>query len=246
MEIVVTGRNTEIPARFREHVEEKVSKVETLSNRVQRVDVEVTFEPNPRQADKAERIELTVRGKGPVIRAEASASDRYGALDLATAKLLERLRRHHDRSRDHHRRGEKLPPELLTPADLPPLPGEAGDTADAGDGDAGAQEPAPLVDDAKHLEVPTEKDTILEQQIGDSPVIVRQKLNDATPMTADQALYQMEMLGHDFFQFVDDATGQPCVVYKRRGWTYGLLRLDAKVEGWAGATDGQAAIDAVS
>ena len=97
MEIIVKGRNTEVSDRFRGHVEDKLQKIEQFAPRAQRVDVELTHEPNPAQAETSKRIEITIRDKGPVIRAEASASDSYGALDLAMGKLIERLRRARDR-----------------------------------------------------------------------------------------------------------------------------------------------------
>lgn len=209
MEIVVVGRNTEVPDRFRRHVEEKLSKVEQLAPRVQRVDVELTHERNPRLAECAERIELTVRDKGPVIRAEADASEPYAALDLATAKLMERLRRARDRRKDHHRRGVSPPPG--TPAE--------------------ERAPAAPADELRPVP-PTEPGVAVESQLGDSPVVVRQKLHEARPMTVDQALYEMELVGHPFFLFIDEETGQPCVVYHRRGWTYGVIRLNTVVADW--------------
>jgi ribosomal subunit interface protein len=209
MEIVVKGRNTEITDRFRGHVEEKLAKIEQFAPRAQRVEVELTHERNPRQADQAERIEITVRDKGPVIRAEAKASDFYGALDVASGKLLERLRRTRDRRKDHHR---YAPP---APVGNPALTTE--ETAE----DQLPDRPVP----------PTEPGQSVEAQLGDSPVIVRQKLHEARPMTVDQALYEMELVGHPFFLFIDDETGQPCVVYHRHGWTYGVIRLDTVVAG---------------
>lgn len=202
MEIVVKGRNTEIADRFREQVEEKLGKIEQLAPRAQRVDVELTHERNPRQSDQAEKIEITVRDKGPVIRAEASASDRYGALDLAVGKLVERLRRVRDRRKDHHRYS-------------PPPPGQAPSVE---------QEPEVEWEERPHP--PTRPGESVEAQLGDSPVIVRQKLHEATPMTVDQALYEMELVGHPFYLFIDEETGQPCAVYHRHGWTYGVIRLD--------------------
>lgn len=210
MEIVVVGRNTEISDRFREHIEEKLEKVQQLAPLAQRLDVELTREKNPRLADRAERMELTLRGKGPVIRAEAAASDRYGALDLAYAKLMERLRRARDRRKDHHRYPIPQPTEL--PADLLPQKEEP------------QEEPAP-----EKPELPSEHGVAVESQLGDSPVIVRQKLHEANPMTVDQALYEMELVGHPFYLFIDEETKQPCVVYHRHGWTYGVLRLDTTV-----------------
>jgi len=211
VEIIVKGRNAEVSDRFRVHVEEKLQKVEQLAPRAQRVEVEVTHEPNPAQAETSERIEITVRDKGPVIRAEASASDRYGALDLAIGKLLERLRRARDRRKDHRRRAEVKQPLTLTPDDVNvKTPEEVEPEA------------------ATELAVPTTPGEAIETQLGDSPVVVRQKLYEATPMSVDQALYEMELVGHPFYLFIDEETRQPCAVYHRHGWTYGVIRLDTR------------------
>lgn len=199
MEIVTVGRHTEVTDRFRTHVEDKLGKVEQLAPRAQRVDVEVTHEKNPRLADVRERVELTVRDKGPVIRAEAAADDRYAALDLALNKLYERLRRARDRRKDHHSNNPRPPVDVrpYTPAEPEPEP------------------PRPLA--------PGEES---ETQLGDSPVIIRQKVHSAKPMSIDDALYEMEMVGHDFFIFVNSETDRPSAVYRRRGWSYGVIELD--------------------
>lgn len=210
MEVVVVGRNTEIPDRFRTHVEEKLAKVEQLAPETQRVDVILTHERNPRLADNAERIELTVRGRGPVVRAEASAPDRLAALDAAVGKLSERLRRMRDRMKDR-RKGNG--------AALPAIPEPAAQATSA---------PAPSTSAAEDA-TPKKPGQATETQLGDSPVVVRQKLHEATPMTVDQALYQMELVGHPFYLFIDEDTGQPCAVYHRHGWTYGVIRLDTVV-----------------
>ena len=62
-------------------------------------------------------------------------------------------------------------------------------------------------------------------------------------MSLDQALYEMELVGHDFFLFVDVATRVPSVVYRRRGWSYGVIHLkvdaaDGQSEPSLGATAG--------
>ncbi|MGC0143223.1 MULTISPECIES: ribosome hibernation-promoting factor, HPF/YfiA family [unclassified Pseudactinotalea] len=208
MEIVVVSRHTEVQERFRRHAEEKLAKVSQLSPYAQRVDVEVTHERNPRQADKAERVELTVRAKGPVVRAEASAQDRHAALDLAAGKLMERLRRARDRRKNHKGRPAAPPwqdvvaPDLVTDVVEEPAPESNGPTA------------------------PTEPGVAVEDQLGDSPVIIRQKMHESKPMTVDQALAEMELVGHPFYLFIDSETDQPCVVYHRHGWTYGVIRLN--------------------
>lgn len=197
MEIVVVGRHTDVPEKFRRHVNDKLAKVTQLAPAAQRVDVEVSHERNPRQSDLSERVELTVRDKGPVIRAEACADDRYAALDLALAKLLERLRRVRDRRKDHHGR------PVLTPVDV---------------------RPAAPVDVPSPAGAPGGADPDVTT-LGDSPVSIRRKVHAAEPMTIDDALYEMELVGHDFFLFVDAETHQPAVVYRRHGWSYGVIQL---------------------
>lgn len=204
MEIVVVGRHTEVPERFRRHVEDKLTKVTQLAPRAQRVDVEVTHERNPRLSEISERVELTVRGKGPVIRAEASADDPYAALDIASGKLMERLRRARDRRKDHHRQLPEPVVDVHTVEFEPEAPSDVAHTNGSLSGDV-------------------EQETTL----GDSTIVIREKLHHAEPMTVDDALYEMEMVGHDFYLFLDAETALPSVVYRRRGWSYGVIRLDS-------------------
>ncbi|MBW3068880.1 MULTISPECIES: ribosome-associated translation inhibitor RaiA [unclassified Actinomyces] len=212
MDINVVGRNAEISSRLRDYVEEKAAKVEQFDPRVQRVEVEITHERNPRQADTAERAEITVISKGPVIRAEASSSDRFAAFDIAMGKLTERLRRARDRKKNHRRYIVDLPESV------PPAPAEEPQLPDTDD--------LPIEDSPT---APTEPGVAVESQLGDSPVVVRQKLHEAVPMTVDEALYQMELVGHPFYLFIEKSTMQPCAVYHRHGWTYGVIRLNAQV-----------------
>jgi ribosomal subunit interface protein len=102
VDVVVKGRHTEVGERFRELAEAKLAKVAKLDGKVNRIDVEVCEEHNPRLADQRSRIELTCLTRGPVVRAEAAAADPYAALDLAAAKLEGQLRRAADRRRVHH------------------------------------------------------------------------------------------------------------------------------------------------
>lgn len=207
MEIAVVGRHVEVPERFRRHVEDKLAKVTQLAPRAQRIDVEITHEKNPRQSETSERVELTVRGKGPVVRAEASADDPYAALDLASTKLIERLRRARDRRKDHHKAAD-VPTQLPEPEQVEVEPED---------------ERTVMADGA------------VEMPWGDSPVVIREKLHRAQPMSLDDALYEMEMVGHDFFLFVDAETSLPSVAYRRRGWSYGVIRLDVPVTAPAAA-----------
>jgi ribosomal subunit interface protein len=199
VDIVVRGRHLDVSDRFREHVAGKVGKVDRFGLPISHVDVEVSFEPNPRQADRAYEVELTCRGTGPVIRAEAHAPDKYAATDLALARLEERLRRAADRKRT--RRVEKV--VVVPAADVVHESIEA--TADA--------EP----DDG----------TVWEE----GPIVVRLKEHVSQPMTVAQAVESLELVGHDFYLFRDSDSGAPSVVYHRRGYNYGLLRLEGGTDG---------------
>ncbi|WP_305789573.1 ribosome hibernation-promoting factor, HPF/YfiA family [Symbioplanes lichenis] len=200
MDIVVKGRNVEVPDHYREHVADKLAKVERYDQKLIRVDVELFHERNPRQSDNCQRVEITVVTRGPVVRAEACAKDFYAALDVAINKLDARLRRAADRRRVH--RGRHAPVSVAAataglPTDLPSM-----------------TPPDDALDD-------------LHEQDDNQPWrIVREKEHPADPMTVDDALFQMELVGHDFYLFHDKESGRPSVVYRRRGYDYGILSLE--------------------
>jgi len=201
MDVVVTGRHCEITERYRSHVQEKLARLEKHDHRIMRVQVEVDCEPNPRQRDRAVRLELTAFSKGPVIRAEAAAADKMAALDMAVDKMAAQMRRAADRRRVH--RGRHAPVSV-------------------GQALAGVDEQLGSLDDGQ----------VAERRVGpievtgDGPLVVREKTHTADPMTLDQALYEMELVGHDFYLFVDKESERPSVVYRRRGYDYGVISLD--------------------
>jgi ribosomal subunit interface protein len=212
VEIVVSGRHIEVPERFRRAADEKLGKIGQLAPKAHRVDVEYAHERNPRQSQKSERVEITVRGKGPVIRAEACSDDPLAALDIAFGKLLERLRRSHDRRKTHHGRQASATPRTAV----------VDQRADEVFAEALAAANALIV----HSE---ETDDGAAE--GTSPVVIRVKDHLAEPMTIDQAVYEMEMVGHAFFLFIDVESGLPSVVYRRVGWNYGVIRLQVDAAG---------------
>ncbi len=201
MDVVVNSRHCELSERFRSHVEEKLARLEKHDHRIMRVQVEVEQERNPRQHDRSVRVELTAFSKGPVIRAEAAAEDKMGALDLAMDKMATQMRRAADRRRVHHGRH--------TPVSV----GQA-------------------LAEAVPESVPAAEEEITERRVGpievtgDGPLVVREKSHAAAPMTLDQALYEMELVGHDFYLFVDKESERPSVVYRRRGYDYGVISLE--------------------
>lgn len=203
MDVVITSRHCELSDSFRSHAEEKLARLEKHDHRIIRVAVEVEAERNPRQADRAVRVELTAHSRGPVIRAEAAANDKMGALDLALDKMAAQMRRAADRRRVHHGRHNPVSVEqALRAKELAGVPQGAADEV--------------VVD---HSVGPIEV-------TGDGPLVVREKTHPAAPMTLDQALYEMELVGHDFFLYVDKESERPSVVYRRRGYDYGVISLD--------------------
>jgi ribosomal subunit interface protein len=274
VDIIFKGRHTGLQERFRRHATAKLAKIGKLDQKAIRVDVEVSQERNPRQSARRERVELTIRSRGPVIRAEAAADDRFVALDRAIAKLEARLRRSCDRRKDRHAgqmapdvsypadqldgqlaeglpaiaAGADLPADGILPADGTPLAGGAlladgaplADTARLGRGsrsDRGrvSDGEAPL--DALPGDIwgsgyggepggqSRSGDFVPIAMEGDGPLVVREKFHAAAPMTIDQALLEMELVGHDFYLFCDQDCHLASVVYRRRGYDYGVIRL---------------------
>ena len=199
-EVVVKGRNVEIPDHFRIYVSEKLSRLERFDRTIYLFDVELDHERNRRQRKNCQHVEITARGRGPVVRGEACADSFYAALEAAVCKLENRLRRSKDRRKVHY--GDKTPVSLAQAAKvsapyafLPPVTN--GQESDA-DHDVEFHEPGQ---------------------------VVRTKEHPAKPMTVDDALYEMELVGHDFFLFHDKQSDRPCVVYRRHAYDYGLIRL---------------------
>ncbi len=235
MDIIFKGRRTDVQERFRQHAIGKLAKIGKLDQKAIRIDVEICAERNPRQSGRKERVELTITSRGPAIRAEAAAEDRYAALDLAFAKLEGRLRRASDRRKARH--GGHGPVRLTSLAG--DVGGEPGGTAPArlapDPGLVNGQAPSPAADDQTAAAEPDYEVPV--QMQGEGPLVVREKFHAARPMSIDEALLEMELVGHDFFLFRDAASGLPSVVYQRRGYQYGVIRL---VEEAAGAGSGPA------
>ena len=202
MDVVVSSRHCEISERFREHVEDKLARLEKHVHRIIRVEVLLERERNARQPDRQVRVELTAKSKGPVLRAEAAAEDKMAALDLALDKMSAQMRRAADRRKVH--RGQHAPESVHQAM------------ARSGNGVNGA---APVDEEVEHKVGPV---TVT----GDGPLVVREKTHAATSITLEQALYEMELVGHDFYLFVDKESERPSVVYRRRGYDYGVISLD--------------------
>ncbi len=226
MDIVVKGRNVEVPDHYRVHVSEKLSRLERYDRKIVRFDVELFHEPNRRQHKNCQRVEITTQVRGQVICAAACAGDFYGALDSATNKLESRLRRIHDRRRVHY--GRRSPASVgqavSAAAPIAPQAESAGEPEFA---------PTMLLEAATDEEsdgyrhepsIPEQRwtDDLDDYQPGH---VVAEKKNSSQPMSVESALSEMELVGHDFYLFTDADNGLPSVVYRRKGFAYGVVRL---------------------
>ncbi len=236
MDIVVKGRNVEVPEHFRVHVAEKLNRSERYDPKIIRVDVELSHETNRRQSKTCQRVQITLASRGPAVRAEASADSFYAALDSAVTKLEARLRRSADRRHDHQHSRTPIaavaasPEEILggtapliggpanaTATSTAVLEGQAVDGAWLNGSVNGSAETVPAVEG--------HADAWAAAADGGPGRVVRIKDHPADPITVDQALFQMELVGHDFYLFQDAETNLASVVYRRKGFDYGLLRL---------------------
>lgn len=213
MEISITGRNVGVTDRFREYAMEKSDKVAQLANKAIAFEIKLTRHHETRGATGDDRVELTLIGPGPLVRAESDGPDKYVAFDLAMAKLVERIRQAKDRKKVH--RGQHRPTSLreassdgFSVVDITPAAPQVLDSVRTGSVPVVAEEVAEEVEEPY------------------CPVVLRKKVFEATPMTVDDALYMMELVGHDFYLFIDSESHRPSVVYRRKGWDYGVIGLD--------------------
>lgn len=202
MDVSITGRHLSISEAQREHITERLTtSIAKLKDRVNRVEVEFTSHDKKGDPSDDIRCEITLRGKGPVVRASACAADKMVALDKAEDRLITQLRRAADRrKRQRGLRGIKD----LEALGFEPIPAKAPE------------------DDQTHKTV----NVAGIEVTGDGPLVVREKNFTSAPITLAQALDEMELVGHDFFLYVDADTQQPSVVYRRRAYDYGVIHLE--------------------
>lgn len=226
MDIVVSGRNVEVPDHYRAKVSEKLDRIGRYDSKIVRAEVELTHESNPRLSKSCQKVEITLVTKGPAVRSEAKAENFYAALEQAIDKLETRARKAAGRRKQRlHAR--------TTIANLPhdgTLTGSllAGDVAvPSSAAVTGVEDDLEAVEaEASAAEADAGEDTAFGHGPDGGPGrIVRVKDHPAEPITVDQALFQMELVGHDFYLFNDAETSLPTVVYRRHGFDYGLIRL---------------------
>jgi ribosomal subunit interface protein len=211
MDITLIGRNVGITDRFRSYVEEKSERVEHLADRALALEVRLCRHHETHGTSGDDRVEMTLIGPGPVIRAEASGIDKFAAFDVALNKLMERVRRAKDRKKVHRGHGNRL--ESLRDA-------SSQDFAAHGIVPADADLLRPVAEGGA-----PEASSVTEEELP-SPVVIRSKQFPAEALTVEDAVDRMELVGHDFFLFIDAGSDRPSVVYRRKGWDYGVIGLE--------------------
>lgn len=215
METKVYGRNVKVTERLNEYVESRLQKFEQLGDQIS--EVEVKFSKDGHSGPNTIRVEITVVGRGPVLRAEASGADKFAVFDDTYGKLLERLRRARDR-RKTDRAGGKHPVSLAeATGSLPIIP-------------EGAVSVTEIYEDVPVEEAAFSDEYSLEDEVF-SPIEIRRKSFAPSVLSVEEAVDQMELVGHDFFVFIDKETQAPAAVYRRKGWSYGCITLDGNGEG---------------
>jgi ribosomal subunit interface protein len=206
VDIEITARGARITDRFEAYAEEKLDKIALLLPRATSIAMRVSRHADP-NATAGGRVEITVLVPGSVIRSEAEGPDKYIAFDAAFHKLMERARRIHDKSTDRTAKRASVREIAsgdfrgldVTPADVSVLT-------------AVATGEVPVVDEEQEW----------------SPVVIRRKRFPSKRMSVHEAVDQMELVGHPFYLFVDAETDQCAVVYRRKGWSYGVITLDGE------------------
>ncbi len=209
MDISITGRNVGITDRFREYALEKAEKVDHLAEKAIAFEVKLCRHNETNGTSGDDRVELMLFGPGPLVRAEAAGSDKYVAFDLAFDKLLERVRQAKDRRKVH--RGQHRPTSLAKAQASGQLPIDVTPAS------------VDVLERVATGSVPVQEETQDEEY---SPVVIRDKVFPAERMTQEDAVDRMELVGHPFFLFIDAATDRPSVVYRRKGWNYGVISLE--------------------
>jgi ribosomal subunit interface protein len=215
VEITITGQGLGVTDRFREYATEKAEKVSHLSEKAIALEIKVCRHHEKSTGPNGDdRVELTLIGPGPVVRAESAGGDKYVAFDLAIDKLIERIRQAKDRRKVH--RGQHRPVSLREASsdgfrvvDITPASVDLLDHVSTGNISVQAED---------------------EDEAGYTPVVIRTKVFPAARMSTEDALDHMELVGHDFFLFIEASSGRPSVVYRRKGWDFGVIGLDEDLD----------------
>jgi ribosomal subunit interface protein len=205
MQVIVKGRNTHVPPQLKELAIHKLEKVQRFLDKIISLEIEFSEEHNPRISDK-HTVEVILTTKAHVLRAHASGPDPTSAVDGVLDKLEAQVTRLKGKFVRRGSRTSRAMKALRSPRTI----GEEPDNHNARNG---RNHPIESLED-------------LEAGEGDEPRITRVTRFTVKPMTVEEAVLQMESLGHDFYLFINAESEQAGVVYRRRDGSYGLIEPD--------------------
>jgi len=173
MKYNIHGDKMEITEAIKEHINQKLSKLENYFNNPEDLEARVITKVHSHN----QKVEVTIPANGFTLRAEESNPDLYAAIYLVINKLERQIRKNKTRIQKH------LKDESIKELNL---------------------EFEELDDDAKNK-------------------IVKRKVLENKPMDVEEAILEMNLLGHDFYIFNDSETNKVSVIYKRKDGNYGLI-----------------------
>lgn len=192
----VRGENIEVTPAIRDYVESKVGKIEKYFDEVPEANAHVNLKI---YSDRTGKAEVTIPLPNIVLRAEETSPDLYGSIDLVSDKLERQMRKYKTKVNRKFRRKTADVPDAISPE---------------------------LLEETKGLNNEINEEVNGGVEESSEIKIVRTKRFDLKPMNAEEAVLQMEMLGHDFFVFLDADAESTNIVYKRNDGDYGLIETD--------------------
>ncbi|NJM96863.1 MAG: ribosome-associated translation inhibitor RaiA [Phormidesmis sp. RL_2_1] len=197
MKLVIQGKNIEITDAIRAHVHQKIEKATAhFQSLISKVDVNLSVENNPRIATN-QSTEVTLFLSNAVVRAEESSENLYASIDMVTDKITRQLRKYKEKRR-HQDHTSVRPTDLESTLNAPEITPE------------GREEPD------------------ISEVLSHSPTlpatVVRTKYFAMPAMTVQEALENLELVGHDFYMFRNIDSGEINVIYERNHNGYGLLQ----------------------
>ena len=197
MLVTVTGRNIELTPALKEYLTEKLQRAQKHFDHRLDCTALLSVAKNPSIA-KSQKAEITIKVNGNVIRGEEATENMYASIDLVADKIERQLRKYKTR---HYTKTGKAKDY------------SEDDSAEVTDDDD--LEPINFAVNAK------------DGAEDIRPKIVRSKRFPLKPMMADEACKHMDLLGHDFFMFINSESNHVNTVYHRRDGNYGLIEPEA-------------------
>lgn len=194
MDVQIKTKNLRLTDALQTYIESRIQRLEKINQRVTDAKFEVHTERNRSGGEQA-IAQFTIATKSTILRTEEKNKDLHTAIDLAVDRMERQIRRFHDKQVFNRRRQKSLAALDIDTETIAP------------NGLVGSETAVELEEDDE----PTE-------------LLVRRKRYTILPMSEEEAIEQMELLGHDFFVFFNPDDAQINVLYRRRDGQYGVIQ----------------------